>query len=56
MKTCANCRVDLGLCPACGTFWVRQSGKKYGIYPTEQAEGPTTGYYWLDQLSNVVQR
>lgn len=37
---CANCPVDRGECPVCGTFWVRAPGgpigARYGIRPTDR--------------------
>jgi len=58
---CAACPVQRGECPVCGTFWTLADGGGtfiYGIVPVGQgfADGPTTGYPWLNFLPNVVSR
>jgi hypothetical protein len=58
---CAACPVQRGECPRCGTFWTLADGGAtyvYGVVRVDQgyADGPTTGYPWLDRLPNVIER
>ena len=59
---CAACPVQRGECPVCGTFWTPadSGGTVYGIvrvdWPDGHADGPTTGYPWLNHLPNVIEQ
>jgi hypothetical protein len=37
-EICAACRVDVGECPTCGTFWWRTGGKRQGCRPATEAD------------------
>lgn len=51
-RYCAACRVDVGECPDCGTFWYRRWGKRFGM----RRVGPGGGRcHWTDSAEQLPQ-